>query len=90
MAMPNQRTPGRAVVQPNTLSGQTQPNTLSTMTGRSAPGRRAVAQASGWRVPAAGTPAAGGSRPGSSVMARVISWVIFLAVAYFLLYAMGR
>jgi hypothetical protein len=88
--MPNQRTPGRTVVQPNTLSGETTPNTLSTMTNPSAPGRRAARQPSGWRAPGPGPGAAGGARPGASAIGRVISWVIFLAVVYFLLMAVGR
>jgi hypothetical protein len=75
MATPTQRTQGRSTVQPNTLSGQTEPNTLSTMTGRSAP--------AGSRPPR--PRAAPTRRTGAGAALRLMSWVIFLAVAFVLL-----
>jgi len=92
--MPIPRTPAGSIVQPNTLSGESEPNTLSSM-GRSPTARSVAARAANART-AAGSSAGGGwrtsspARAGGGLLARLISWVLILAVAYFLLMALGR
>jgi hypothetical protein len=68
------------MVQPNTLSGQTEPNTLSTMTGRSVPGPSAPARPRG----------TSGRRANPAPALRLVSWVIFLVMAYVLFSLFGR
>ncbi|MFI5255152.1 MAG: hypothetical protein ACHQ15_06830 [Candidatus Limnocylindrales bacterium] len=79
MAMPNQQLQGRTAVQPNTLSGEAEPNTLSSMrdatTGR---------QAGGWTTQArqraaAGTRRAAAPRPGLPLV-RLAGWVLIIIV----------
>ena len=80
MVTPNQRTPGRTVVEPNTLTGEAEPNTLSSMTGRPATGRGAPR-----RPQAASAP-----RTVPSPLLRLMSWVLILIVAFVILSILGR
>lgn len=84
--MRSQGTPPRTEVQPNTLTGEAEPNTLSSMAGR---------PASGW-TQGGGQGPAGRPRPGaaprsmSSPVLRLVSWVVLLIVAFAILSELGR
>ena len=85
--MGRQRTPPRAEVLPNTLSGEAQPNTLSTMPGK---------PASGWTTGGAQPPSrqrtSAGQQPGRppNPLLRVFSWVLLLIIALAILSLLGR
>jgi hypothetical protein len=68
----NQRTPGKSEVLPNTLSGEAEPNTLSTMAPTPGTTRTATQRARATSAP----------RSVPSPVLRIVSWVLLLIVAF--------
>ena len=86
--MGRQRTQPRAEVLPNTLSGEAQPNTLSTMPGKPAVGWTA----GGGQQPSTRQRPSASRQPGSAPnpLLRVFSWVLLLIIALAILSLLGR
>jgi hypothetical protein len=76
----NQRTPGKSEVLPNTLSGEAEPNTLSTMAPQPGATRTATQRARATSAP----------RNVPSPVLRLVSWVVLLIVAFAILSLLGR
>ena len=96
MAQPTQRSGGKPSVQPNTLSGEAEPNTLSTMRAAPLSGRSASAsgrQAPAWTTPrrpaASGPRSATGPMPGRAML-RLAAWIVFIVVFLMILSQSGR